>query len=161
MSLTTLAFVGLTTIPSFTTGVAASILKLLPLLRESTTLCASLHANVSIIKEKDMKFRLLNIETLLQTIEKNKFLHDDRLVQVAVEGVHEIVEAMNKQLQSLDKIVQEHSQKWISGWRSLDITGPVDELAALDPILDKRCDILLKNISICCEVMESVKTQNL
>lgn len=152
---TSIALIGLGFTPAFTavSTTATTLLKLIPLVKESSSLCATLHANVSIIEEKDMRFKLLCIETLLQSIAKDDSkLHNCPLVHVAVEGVHETVHAMTFQLQLLDKIISEHAEKYFASWRSLDISEPVDKLAKLYPILDQRYELLIKNISLSCSL---------
>lgn len=152
-----ITMLGLSTIPEFSavSTTASTLLKLIPLVKESSSLCATLHANVSIIEEKDMRFRLSCIEKLLESIDKNKEFHDCPLVHVAVEGVHQTVQFMTAQFQLLDKIITEHSQKYFSSWRSLDISAPIDKLATLYPILDQRYEMLLKNVSMSKNLRQS------
>lgn len=93
----------------------------------------------------DLEFTISIIHQLVKE-QENKQLNES--VKHALVGVSEILEKINKELDSIKKAVEYHNSKYMSIWRSFSWDGNIIILKSHNEILKHRYNLLFELLKI-------------
>jgi len=100
----------------------------------------------NIMEDLDIKARFDTLNALLKDLEKKHL--ESESISIALHNLHDIMTRVHNELDSIDKIVKDHSLKWFSSWRSLNYTSNISRLERLIKIMDSRSALLIELLKI-------------
>ena len=81
----------------------------------------------------------------LLKVDKGK---SSKAISVAVDNIRETLQTLHQKMAKIDKLIQEHSNKYLSGWRTFDQSIQLEEIKSIHQRLLYRLDILSKVMTI-------------
>ena len=102
------------------------------------------HTDVhELFTELDLDVRLAVINSLIKHIKSE---HSNETVNICLQSLYDVITKINKITHAIDTIIEEHKQKYFSGWRQIDVDLQIDEIRKQSDLLDKRFSLLINII---------------
>ena len=109
-----------------------------------TTLKNLFDYNCHFLKEKleefDLEVKLEIINSYIKDIETT----ENNSIKICLKYIKEIIEIINKELEDIKKIMDEHKNKWFYNWRTANYSKNLNNLSAHIEILNSRLDLFFK-----------------
>ena len=93
----------------------------------------------------DLYNKLMVIDNFMKIIPNN--LENNKCISACLNSIHDIILQIQNELALINKIIEDHSQKYFYYFRKHDYYIQLDNIVIYKKILDDRFDILLKLIS--------------
>mgnify|MGYP001403339657 CR=1 FL=1 len=93
----------------------------------------------------DLYNKLMVIDNFMKIIPNN--LENNKCISTCLNSIHDIILQIQNELALINKIIEDHSQKYFYYFRKHDYYIQLDNIVIYKKILDDRFDILLKLIS--------------
>jgi hypothetical protein len=97
------------------------------------------------IENIDLENKIIIINEFMEEIENRK--HVKQSIKSSIKSVHDILEKINKELETIKEDVEYHQTKYFNSWRSLCCDDTIRNIKSHNEILDKRFDLLMKLLS--------------
>lgn len=98
-----------------------------------------------VLEELDIKSELDIVQALLSDLADNV---ECRVVKVSSEQMRESVELIHKELEEIQKELDQHKNRYFSSWRTPNYNKNLQKLAQHRNILRKRRELLISAISV-------------
>lgn len=98
-----------------------------------------------ILEKLDICEKVGLINSLMKQLE-NKDINDT--INLSLHGLHNIIDKINKEIETINKQISDHKQKWFSSIRGAEYVKTVNKLVIHKRIMDERLDILLKLLNM-------------
>ena len=108
----------------------------------SVTETAIIHNHTDVhelFTELDLDVRLAVINSLIKNIKKEQ---SNETVNICLKSLYDVITKINKITHDIDDIIEQHKQKYFSGWRQIDVDSQIDEVRKQSDLLDKRFSLL-------------------
>jgi hypothetical protein len=118
------------------------------------------HENVDVntfLEKLDIQYKMKLIEAVLDNITEEKQIADDEFtvlnsydtgeknpLGLSLHFLSQSIQKIQLNLDSINKEITTHKQKWFNGWRSLSIKPKLQELERNTEVLSRRFDDFLK-----------------
>ena len=93
----------------------------------------------------DLHNKLMVIDNFMKIIPTH--LEDNKCISACLNSIHDIIVQIQNELAIINKIIEDHTQKYFYYFRKHDYYVQLDNIVLYKKILDERFDILLKLIS--------------
>ena len=93
----------------------------------------------------DLYNKLMVIDNFMKIIPNS--LEDNKCISTCLTSIHDIIVQIQNELAIINKIIEDHTQKYFYYFRKHDYYVQLDNIVLYKKILDERFDILLKLIS--------------
>ena len=99
------------------------------------------HTDVhELFTELDLDVRLAVINSLIKNIKKE---HSNDTVKICLKSLYDVITKINKITHEIDGIIEQHKEKYFSGWRQIDVDSEIDEIRKQSDLLDNRFSLLI------------------
>lgn len=99
----------------------------------------------NLLNETDLGIKISTLEKMIQDLEKIN-VHQYNSVKVCLQALHEVIDKIHGNLETIQKLHTEHQQKWFKNWRSINCTNEMASVRQLSKLIDQRLDLLSKII---------------
>jgi hypothetical protein len=93
----------------------------------------------------DLYNKLMVIDNFMKIIPNT--LEDNKCISTCLTSIHDIIVQIQNELAIINKIIEDHTQKYFYYFRKHDYYVQLDNIVNYKKILDERFDILLKLIT--------------
>ena len=93
----------------------------------------------------DLHNKLMIIDNFTKNIPQN--IEDNKCISICLNSIHEIIIQINNELELINKIIEEHTNKYFYYFRGYDYYSQLDNIKIYKKVLDERFDTLLKLIT--------------
>ena len=99
------------------------------------------HTDVhELFTELDLDVRLAVINSLIKDIKKE---HSNDTIKICLKSLYDVITKINKITHEIDGIIEQHKEKYFSGWRQIDVDSQIDEIRKQSDLLDNRFSLLI------------------
>ena len=104
------------------------------------------HTDVhELFTELDLDVRLAVINSLIKNIKKE---HSNETVNICLKSLYDVITNINKITHEIDDIIEQHKQKYFSGWRQIDVDSQIDQVRKQSDLLENRFSLLINIVNI-------------
>ena len=104
------------------------------------------HTDVhNVFVELDLEVRLAVIGSLINQITKEQH---NKPIEICLKAIHDITVDINSLSEDVEEKIQEHSEKYFNGWRSIDFDIEIGEIRKKSDLLEKRFEMLLNLLKV-------------
>lgn len=98
------------------------------------------HTDVhELFTELDLDVRLAVINSLIKNIKKEQ---SNETVNICLKSLYDVITKINKITHDIDGIIEQHKEKYFSGWRQIDVDSQIIDIQKQSDLLDKRFSLL-------------------
>lgn len=102
-----------------------------------------------------IKLVLIKLDIMTKVAIINSFINElnedsEQLESITTSliSVENVLQNIEKEIKSVNRIINEHNQKWFASWRTIDYNHHIEAIRLYNQILDTRVDLLLKLLQI-------------
>ena len=99
----------------------------------------------------DIETQIKIVDAHIEEIEKEYtpiFLESHRSLFLSIQGLHHIINRIKEEVILIHSLMENHSLKWFSSWRSVGGEDNIEKLKKYKEILDNRTGLFFKIISL-------------